>query len=89
LAWINTARKEGGLGPLDIPLLSDLSGKISRDYGVLWEGHGIAFRGLFIIDGHGKLRHVSINDLQVGRSPEETLRLVQVIQFAFTHFLHW
>ena len=79
LAWINTPRNQGGLGGLDIPLLSDLTGQISRNYGVLWDGHGIAFRGLFIIDAHGKLRHGSINDLQVGRCPEETLRLVQVM----------
>jgi peroxiredoxin (alkyl hydroperoxide reductase subunit C) len=63
---------------MSIPLLSDLSGKISADFGVLWEGHGIAFRGLFIIDGSGIIRHISINDLPVGRSPDETLRLVQV-----------
>jgi peroxiredoxin (alkyl hydroperoxide reductase subunit C) len=59
-------------------LLSDLSGNISKDYGVMWEGHGIAFRGLFIVDAAGKVRHISINDLPVGRSPAETLRLVQV-----------
>ena len=72
---------------MNIPLLSDITGQISRDYGVLWDGHGIAFRGLFIIDAHGKLRHVSINDLPVGRSPDETLRLVQVF-VRWVHILH-
>jgi len=85
LAWINTPREQGGLGPMSIPLLSDLSGKISADFGVLWEGHGIAFRGLFIIDGSGIIRHISINDLPVGRSPDETLRLVQAFQFSDQH----
>ncbi len=50
LQWINMPRKEGGLGGLQYPLLSDLSKKISEDYGVLLENQGIALRGLFIID---------------------------------------
>lgn len=78
MAWINTPRNQGGLGPVNIPILSDMFRNTSRDFGVLWEDHGIAFRGLFIIDGAGIIRHISINDLPVGRSPEETLRLVQV-----------
>ncbi len=50
LAWINTPRKQGGLGGLAYPLLSDFSKKISDDYGVLLEDAGLALRGLFIID---------------------------------------
>lgn len=50
LAWVNTPRKEGGLGQMAIPLLADKSGKIARDYGVYHEESGIPFRGLFIID---------------------------------------
>ncbi|VEN47475.1 unnamed protein product [Callosobruchus maculatus] len=53
LAWINTNRKEGGLGLMNIPILSDKSMKISRDYGVLNEETGVPYRGLFIIDGNG------------------------------------
>lgn len=81
LAWINTPRKEGGLGEMNIPLLADKSGKIARDYEVLDEDSGIPFRGLFIIDGKGILRQITMNDLPVGRSVEEALRLVQAFQF--------
>ncbi|KAM6182546.1 thioredoxin-dependent peroxide reductase, mitochondrial [Erethizon dorsatum] len=85
LAWINTPRKNGGLGHMNIALLSDLTKQISRDYGVLLEGPGIALRGLFIIDPNGVIKHLSVNDLPVGRSVEETLRLVKAFQFVETH----
>ncbi|KAJ7397373.1 hypothetical protein BTVI_136127 [Pitangus sulphuratus] len=85
LAWINTPRKSGGLGKMNIPVLSDLTKQISRDYGVLLEGPGIALRGLFIIDPNGVIKHLSVNDLPVGRSVEETLRLVKAFQFVETH----
>ncbi|KAM9380002.1 thioredoxin-dependent peroxide reductase, mitochondrial [Phaethornis superciliosus] len=85
LAWINTPRKSGGLGKMNIPVLSDLTKQISRDYGVLLEGPGIALRGLFIIDPNGIIKHLSVNDLPVGRSVEETLRLVKAFQFVETH----
>ncbi|KAM5271990.1 thioredoxin-dependent peroxide reductase, mitochondrial [Ctenodactylus gundi] len=85
LAWINTPRKSGGLGRMNIALLSDLTKQISRDYGVLLEGPGLALRGLFIIDPNGVIKHLSVNDLPVGRSVEETLRLVKAFQFVETH----
>ncbi|XP_019881247.1 peroxiredoxin 1 [Aethina tumida] len=85
LAWVNTPRKQGGLGEMSIPLLADKSQKIAKDYGVLDEESGIPFRGLFIIDGKGLLRQVTINDLPVGRSVDETLRLVQAFQFTDEH----
>ncbi|KFV41934.1 hypothetical protein N341_09989, partial [Tyto alba] len=85
LAWINTPRKSGGLGKMNIPVLSDLTKQISRDYGVLLEGPGIALRGLFIIDPNGIIKHLSVNDLPVGRSVEETLRLVKAFQYVETH----
>ncbi|XP_058460153.1 peroxiredoxin 1 [Malaya genurostris] len=85
LAWINTPRKQGGLGELKIPLLADKSMKISRDYGVLQEESGIPFRGLFIIDGKQNLRQVTVNDLPVGRSVDETIRLVQAFQYTDEH----
>ncbi|RWS11544.1 Peroxiredoxin 1-like protein [Dinothrombium tinctorium] len=84
LAWTNVKRKEGGLGQMNIPLLADKSGRISRDYGVLRED-GITFRGLFIIDDKGILRQITINDLPVGRSVDETLRLVQAFQYTDKH----
>ncbi|XP_074835826.1 peroxiredoxin-2 isoform X2 [Carettochelys insculpta] len=85
LAWINTPRKEGGLGAINIPLLSDLTHSMATDYGVLKEDEGIAYRGLFIIDNKGILRQITINDLPVGRSVEEVLRLVQAFQYTDAH----
>lgn len=85
LAWINQSRKEGGLGPMNIPLLADKSGRIARSYGVLDEETGVPFRGLFIIDPEGNLRQITVNDLPVGRSVDETLRLVQAFQFTDEH----
>ncbi|TDH16489.1 hypothetical protein EPR50_G00019660 [Perca flavescens] len=85
LAWINTPRKQGGLGTMKIPLVADLTKTISRDYGVLKEDDGIAYRGLFVIDDKGILRQITINDLPVGRSVDETLRLVQAFQHTDKH----
>ncbi|XP_018565888.1 peroxiredoxin 1 [Anoplophora glabripennis] len=85
LAWVNTPRKQGGLGEMGIPLLADKSGAIAKAYGVLDEETGVPFRGLFIIDGKGILRQITINDLPVGRSVDETLRLVQAFQFTDEH----
>ncbi|XP_052685370.1 peroxiredoxin-like isoform X1 [Crassostrea angulata] len=85
LAWTNTPRKQGGLGNMKIPLLADKTMEISRAYGVLKEDDGISFRGLFIIDDKGNLRQITMNDLPVGRSVDETLRLVQAFQFTDKH----
>ncbi|KAK5649222.1 hypothetical protein RI129_000251 [Pyrocoelia pectoralis] len=85
LAWINTPRKEGGLGKVNIPLLSDLNHSIAKDYGVFLEDVGHTLRGLFIIDHKGKLRQITMNDLPVGRSVDETLRLVQAFQYTDQH----
>uniref|UniRef100_A0AAQ5XCV5 Peroxiredoxin-1 n=1 Tax=Amphiprion ocellaris TaxID=80972 RepID=A0AAQ5XCV5_AMPOC len=78
-------KKQGGLGSMNIPLVADLTKSISRDYGVLKEDDGIAYRGLFVIDDKGILRQITINDLPVGRSVDETLRLVQAFQFTDKH----
>jgi len=85
LAWKNLPRTEGGLSEIKIPLLADKSMKISKAYGVLNEETGIPFRGLFIIDKKGILRQITINDLPVGRSVDETLRLIQAFQFVDEH----
>uniref|UniRef100_A0A8B9YVT0 thioredoxin-dependent peroxiredoxin n=1 Tax=Buteo japonicus TaxID=224669 RepID=A0A8B9YVT0_9AVES len=85
LAWINTPRKQGGLGPMKIPLLSDLTHQISKDYGVYLEDQGHTLRGLFIIDEKRILRQITMNDLPVGRSVDETLRLVQAFQYTDKH----
>ncbi|MCA9229054.1 MAG: peroxiredoxin [Planctomycetales bacterium] len=80
LAWRNTPRNEGGLGDIQFPMLADLNKKISEDYGVLLAG-GISLRGLFLIDKEGVVRHQLVNDLPLGRSVDEALRLVDALQF--------
>jgi peroxiredoxin 3 len=85
LAWNNTSRKNGGLGGIKYPLLADLTKEISRDYGVLLEDAGISLRGLFLIDPQGVLRQITVNDLPVGRSVDETLRLIKAFQFVEKH----
>lgn len=85
LAWTQLPRKKGGLGKMNIPILADLSKRISKDYGVLLKDVGISLRGLFIIDPKGIIRQITINDLPVGRSVDETLRLIQAFQFVDEH----
>ncbi|KAL3093979.1 hypothetical protein niasHT_027307 [Heterodera trifolii] len=83
--WVSKPRKQGGLGEMQIPILADRTQRISRDYGVLKEDTGNVYRGLFIIDTKGILRQITINDTPVGRSIDETLRLVQAFQFTDEH----
>ncbi|KAI9099419.1 thioredoxin-like protein [Phlyctochytrium arcticum] len=85
LAWIKLPRREGGLGEMKIPLLSDITKEISYDYGVLLEEKGFALRGTFIIDPKGIVRQLSVNDAPIGRSVDETLRLLESLQFADAH----
>lgn len=84
LAWTNVSRKDGGIGKIDYPLLGDKSGKIATDYGVLTP-EGLPLRGLFVIDDKGILRQITINDFPVGRSVDETLRLLQAFKFVDEH----
>ncbi|MCX7923628.1 MAG: peroxiredoxin [Clostridia bacterium] len=79
-AWINTPQDKGGLGKLNYALASDINKEVSRSYGVLIEEDGIALRGLFIIDPEGKVRYSVVHDLNVGRSVDETLRVLQALQ---------
>ncbi|MBI5826436.1 MAG: peroxiredoxin [Deltaproteobacteria bacterium] len=85
LAWRNTPRKKGGIGDVKYPIVSDLDKSISRQYGVLIEKIGIALRGLFVIDRLGKLRHITVNDLPLGRNVDEVLRIIDAIQFNEKH----
>jgi peroxiredoxin (alkyl hydroperoxide reductase subunit C) len=80
LAWQGTPRKQGGLGRLPFPHLSDINKTLARDYQVLLEPAGVALRGLFVIDEEGVVQHATINHLGVGRNVEETLRTLQAIQ---------
>lgn len=84
LAWKNTARKDGGIGPIKYPLVADLNKQIAKDFGVLLDA-GVALRGLFLIDKEGIVRHALINDLPIGRSMDEALRVVDALQFHEQH----
>ncbi|MGV3607735.1 MAG: peroxiredoxin [Planctomycetaceae bacterium] len=84
LAWQNTPRTEGGLGKIAYPLVADLNKEISKAYDVLLPG-GIALRGLFLIDKAGVVRHQVVNDLPLGRSVDEALRMVKALQFFETN----
>ena len=79
-AWINTPRDKGGVADLKYPLAADATKTVSRDYAVLIEDRGIALRGLFVIDPEGILRYKVVHDLNIGRSAEETLRVIQALQ---------
>lgn len=84
LAWKNTPRKQGGIGPIKYPLVADLTKQIARDYGVLLDG-GVALRGLFLIDKAGVVRHALINDLPIGRSVDEAIRTLDALIFHEEH----
>ena len=85
LAWINTPRKEGGLGEIAYPIIGDLGGVISKKFGFYMEDAGHDLRGTVIIDPQGIVRHISMNHPDVGRNIEEVLRLVKGYQFAAEH----
>jgi peroxiredoxin (alkyl hydroperoxide reductase subunit C) len=84
LAWCQQPRKQGGIEGLRYPLLSDLNKRMAADYGVLGDD-GVALRGLFVIDPDGIVQHATINNLGVGRSVDETLRILQAFQFVREH----
>ena len=79
-AWLKTPRDKGGVEGLQYPLASDITKSVARDYGVLIEDKGVALRGLFVIDPEGTLRYSVVHDLNVGRSADETLRVIQALQ---------
>jgi peroxiredoxin (alkyl hydroperoxide reductase subunit C) len=85
LAWLQSPKTKGGIEGITYPLVSDLNKSIAKKYYVLDEKEGIAYRGLFIIDPKGIVRHVQINDLPIGRSMEETLRTIDAILFHAEH----
>ncbi|MFV9875069.1 MAG: peroxiredoxin [Rickettsiales endosymbiont of Dermacentor nuttalli] len=84
LAWKNTPIKNGGIGMVQFPLVSDITKSIARDYDVL-TGDAIALRGTFLIDKKGIVRHQVVNDLSLGRNIEEALRMVDALTFAEEH----
>ena len=84
LAWKNTKLEDGGIGNIQYPLVADLNKNIARSYGILF-GEAVALRGLFLIDTKGIIRHAVINDLPLGRSVDEAIRMVTALQFVETH----
>jgi alkyl hydroperoxide reductase subunit AhpC len=84
LAWKKTSRKDGGIGEIKYPLVSDITKQISKDFGVLLDS-GVALRGTFIIDPQGIIRQATVNDLPVGRNIDEAIRLLKAFQFNEKH----
>lgn len=85
LGWLNTPKNKGGIQGVDYPLISDFNKTIALDYDVLLEKEGIAFRGLFLIDREGIVRHQVVNDLPLGRSVDETLRMLDALIYFENH----
>lgn len=83
-AWKQTPVNQGGIGEVKFPLVADLSKNISRDYGVL-VNESVALRGLFLIDKEGVVRHSVVNDLGLGRSVDEAMRMLDALQFTEKH----
>ncbi len=80
LAWKSTPVEEGGIKGVQFPLVADLNKTIARDYDVLLEEGGVALRGTFLIDKSGVVRHAVVNDLGLGRSIDEAIRMVDALQ---------
>lgn len=92
-AWLSQPRNQGGIEGVKYPIVADFSKTISQNYGVLageehmddegnltYEGEPVAYRGLFLIDKEGIVRHMLINDLPLGRSVDEALRMVEALK---------
>lgn len=79
VAWMHQPKNLGGIAGIEYPIVSDLNKQISKNYHVLKEDEGIAYRGQFLIDRQGMIRHQLINDLPIGRSVDEALRLLDEI----------
>ncbi|KIL35928.1 thioredoxin peroxidase [Cohnella kolymensis] len=88
-AWINTPRNDNGLGQLNFPLASDITKQVARDYGVLIEEEGVALRGLFIISPEGELKYQVVNHNDIGRSVEETVRVLSALQSGGLCPMNW
>lgn len=85
LAWLKTPKINGGIQGVSYPLVSDIHKTIAQQYEVLHEDEGIAYRGLFLIDREGIIRHQLVNDLALGRSVDEILRLIDALTFHEQH----
>ena len=79
LAWLATPKNKGGIQGVTYPIISDVNKTIARDYDVLDTHQGLAYRGLFLIDREGIVRHQLINDLPLGRSVDEAIRILDAL----------
>lgn len=84
LAWLQVPKNKGGIQGITYTLLSDLNKDIAKSYDVL-NDDGVSYRGLFLIDGRGIVRHQVVNDLPLGRSVDEALRMVDSLNFHENH----
>ena len=84
-AWRNTPTDQGGLGPVEFPMVADITKQIARDYDVLIEEDGVALRGTFLIGKDGNVWHQYVNFLPLGRNVDEFVRLVEALQFHEEH----
>ncbi|WP_158967894.1 peroxiredoxin C [Paraglaciecola sp. L3A3] len=84
-AWRNTAINDGGIGPVKYTLVADVKHDICQAYDVEHPDAGVAFRGSFLIDANGIVRHQVVNDLPLGRNIDEMLRMVDALNFHEEH----
>ncbi len=84
-AWRNTPVNQGGIGAVKYTMAADINHQIVKDYDVEVEGFGAAYRGAFLIDMTGKVRHQVVNDLPLGRNIDELIRMVDALQFHEEH----
>ncbi len=85
LAWRNTPVEKGGIGSVAYPLVADVKHEICQAYDVEFADAGVAFRGSFLIDKDGVVRHQVVNDLPLGRNIDEMLRMIDALQFTEEH----
>jgi peroxiredoxin 2/4 len=84
-AWRSTPVEKGGIGPVRYTMIADVSHAIAKAYDVEVEGAAVAFRGTFLIDKKGIVRHQVVNDLPLGRNMDELIRMVDALQFFEEH----
>ncbi|MFW2372958.1 MAG: peroxiredoxin [Gammaproteobacteria bacterium] len=84
-AWRNTPVNEGGIGPVKYTLVADMTHAICKAYDVETPDGAVAFRGSFLIDKEGMVRHQVVNDLPLGRNVDEMLRMIDALQFTEEH----
>jgi len=85
VAWRNTSVNDGGIGPVAYPLVADVKHEVCKAYDVEFDAAGVAFRGSFLIDKDGVVRHQVVNDLPLGRNVDEMLRMIDALQFTEQH----